>query len=77
LDLIRIFAMPAAARIALPKQAEWPAPNSCSGFVPGPFEPGGDIARSIFPSALIDLPSRPAVVLTVSDAWTFIGSLPR
>src|SRR5262245_3109583 len=66
----RTLAIPAAAAIAPPKHAEYPAAKSCSGFVPGPFEPGGEICRLIFPSGLVLRPSRPAVVLATSDAST-------
>src|SRR5262249_11945646 len=62
------FARPAAAPIAPPTQADEPAANSCSGLVPGPFEPGGDRVRLILPSGLVALPSRPAVALAVSEA---------
>src|SRR5687768_9450922 len=65
-----IFDSPAAAAIAPPKQAEYPAANNCSGLVPGPFDPGGERFKLIFPSGLVAFPSRPAVAPAVSDAST-------
>src|SRR5262249_10272941 len=70
-----IFAWLAASPIAPPKQAEYPAAKSCSGLVPGPCDPGGDRARSILPSGLVALPSRPAVAPAVSDASTVMAVL--
>src|SRR5262249_16305060 len=55
----------AASPIALMKQADQPAANSCSGLVPPPAVPGDDSLTSRRPSELRDAPSRPPVV------WAF------
>src|SRR5262245_14425439 len=72
-----ILAMFAASAIALPKQAECPAANNCSGLVPAPCDPAGESARLIFPSGLVALPSRPAVAVAVSDASTAMECLQK
>ena len=44
------------------KQADHPAPNSCSGFVPSPLPPGGVSEMFKRPSSLRDVPLRPPAV---------------
>ncbi len=54
---------------ALPKQAAYPAANSCSGLVPWPFPPistGTPSARSSVPSELTVRPSRPWVAVAAA-----------
>jgi hypothetical protein len=57
-----IFILVAASPIGPMKQADQPAANICSGFVPVPDEPGIDRLTSRRPSELRDAPSRPPVV---------------
>src|SRR2546422_7934705 len=50
------FILPAAIFIALMKQADHPAANSCSGLVPSPEPPGRESRTSRRPSELRDVP---------------------
>ncbi|MNT77499.1 hypothetical protein D3C72_2166210 [compost metagenome] len=52
----------AAFPIAPIKQADQPAANNCSGFVPGPVDPGVESLISNLPSELRDSPVLPPVV---------------
>src|SRR5262245_51607123 len=56
------FRLPATSSTALRKQADQPAANNCSGFVPVVALPGVESFTSRRPSELRDAPSRPPVV---------------
>lgn len=56
------FMLFATRPMAPMKQADQPAPNSCSGLVPTPAEPGRDSLMSRRPSELRAVPSRPPSV---------------
>jgi hypothetical protein len=56
------FILAATIFIALKKQADQPAANSCSGLVPVPGNPGDESLMSRRPSDVRDAPSRPPVV---------------
>src|ERR1700680_2131847 len=71
-----IFLLRAANAIALSKQADQPAANSCSGLVPMRAEPGAESLMSRRPSELREAPfSRPPVVLVLAVYTTFGISL--
>src|SRR3712207_1893530 len=57
--------------MALSKQADHPAANSCSGLVPGREEPGDESLTSSWPSLLREAPSRPPVVWVLPVYRTF------
>src|SRR5438309_10978078 len=57
-----IFFWLAATPIALMKQADHPAANSCSGLVPAADVPGVESLTSSRPSDVREAPSRPPVV---------------
>src|SRR5688572_21464649 len=61
----------AASPMALMKQADQPAANSCSGLVPPPVPPGADSLTSRRPSELREAPSRPPVVWAWAVYKTF------
>src|SRR5262245_50627611 len=65
------FLRAAANPIALMKQADQPAANSCSGLVPPPAVPGDDSLTSRRPSELREAPSRPPVVWALAVYSTF------
>src|SRR5215471_335410 len=60
------FCWLAARAIALMKQADQPAANSCSGLVPLPTLPGDDSLTSRRPSLVREAPSRPPVVCVLA-----------
>src|SRR5260370_36576234 len=67
-----IFLLRAASPIALSKQADQPAVNSCSGLVPMRAEPGSESLTSRRPSELRDTPfSRPPLVWVLAVYTTF------
>src|SRR6266851_9509820 len=67
-----IFLLRAASVIALSKQADQPAANSCSGLVPMRAEPGVESLMSRRPSELREAPfSRPPVVSVLAVYTTF------
>src|SRR5258708_3632663 len=67
-----IFLLRAASAIALSKQADQPAANSCSGLVPMRAEPGVESLMSRRPSELREAPfSRPPVVWVLAVYATF------
>src|SRR4030088_3450085 len=53
------------------KQADQPAANICSGFVPTRVDPGAESLTSKRPSELRDAPSRPPVVWVLAVYSTF------
>src|SRR5882724_9394422 len=53
-----IFMRLATSPIALMKQADQPAANNCSGFVPVPGTPGAEKLTSKRPSSLSETPPR-------------------
>jgi hypothetical protein len=55
------------------KQADQPAANSCSGFVPLPAVPGDDSAMSRRPSELRDVPSRPPDEVRVLPVYSTLA----
>src|SRR5437868_1478799 len=70
------FILLATTPIALMKQADHPAANNCSGFVPVPGAPGAENLTSKRPSSLLDTPPRRplelwvlAVYRTVTPSW--------
>src|SRR5215813_488364 len=65
------FCWLAARAIALMKQADQPAANSCSGLVPLPALPGDDSLTSRRPSLVREAPSRPPVVCVLAVYSTF------
>src|SRR5262245_8783618 len=65
------FCWLAANAIALMKQADQPAANSCSGLVPLPGPPGDDSLTSRRPSLVREAPSRPPVVCVLAVYSTF------
>src|SRR5262245_48608949 len=65
------FCWLAARVIALMKQADQPAANSCSGLVPLPALPGDDSLTSRRPSLVREAPSRPPVVCVLAVYSTF------
>src|SRR5262249_57665508 len=65
------FVGAAASRMALRKQADQPAANSCSGLVPPPEVPGDESLTSSRPSELREAPSRPPVVWAFAVYRTF------
>src|SRR4051795_128030 len=67
------FILCAASPIAFSKEADQPAPNNCSGFVPTPGPPGLENCTSRWPSELRDAPSRPPVVWTLA-VWSSFSS---
>src|ERR1700731_3273618 len=66
-----IFRLRATAAIAPSKQADHPAANSCSGFVPAPGAPGIESLMSSRRSELRDVPSRPPVVWVLAVYTSF------
>src|SRR5258708_2226660 len=67
-----IFLLRAASAIALSKQADQPAANSCSGLVPMRAEPGVESLMSSRPSELREAPfSRPPVVSVLAVYTSF------
>src|ERR1700738_4250672 len=67
-----IFLLRAASAIALSKQADHPAANSCSGLVPMRADPGVESLTSRRPSELREAPfSRPPVVSVLAVYTTF------
>src|ERR1019366_10335385 len=66
-----IFILRAASAIALRKQADQPAANSCSGLVPLPAAPGDESLMSRRPSEVRDAPSRPPVVWALAVYSTY------
>ena len=67
-----IFFWRATSAIALSKQADQPAANSCSGLVPMRAEPGAESLTSRRPSELRAAPlSRPPVVRVFAVYTTF------
>src|SRR5229473_2817531 len=67
-----IFILRAASPIALSKQADQPAANSCSGLVPMRADPGTESLTSRRPSELREVPfSRPPVVWVLAVYTTF------
>src|SRR5476649_1306268 len=73
---IAIFRSRATSPIALSKQADQPAANSCSGLVPMRVAPGSESWTSRWPSELRDAPfSRPPVVWVLAVYMTFPVSL--
>src|SRR5208282_1751782 len=66
------FNLPATSFVALMKQADQPAANSCSGLVPVPEVPGDESLTSRRPSMLREMPpSRPPVVWVLVVYRTF------
>src|SRR5215212_6672825 len=76
-----IFLLRAVSAIALSKQADQPAANSCSGLVPMRAEPGAESLTSRWPSELREAPfSRPPVVWVLAvyrtfEVWLMVHSL--
>src|SRR5882724_3712024 len=69
------FIFLASSSIALMKQADHPAANSCSGVVPPPRLPGRASLTSRRPSELREAPSRPPVVWVLAVYNTFVSGL--
>src|SRR5579872_4296893 len=70
------FILLATTPIALMKQADQPAANNCSGFVPVPGAPGAENFTSKRPSSLRETPPRRppevwvlAVYRTMTPSW--------
>src|SRR5260221_12904556 len=71
-----IFLLRAASAIALSKQADQPAANSCSGLVPMRADPGVESLTSRRPSELREAPfSRPPVVSVLAVCRTLAAEL--
>src|SRR5262249_5552717 len=73
-----IFLCAAASAMALMKQADQPAANSCSGLVPVPGVPGVESFTSSRPSEVREAPSRPPVVWALAvynnfSCWAAAG----
>src|SRR5260370_16399063 len=69
---VAIFLLRASSAMALSKQADQPAANSCSGLVPMRAEPGVESLMSSRPSELREAPfSRPPMVSVLAVYTTF------
>src|SRR5882762_3728334 len=69
------FILLATIPIALMKQADQPAANSCSGLVPVPGTPGAENLTSRRPSSLWETPPRrPPKVRVLAVYRTFMSS---